>query len=483
MANSGLLERTTPEAQGIPSSAILDFIEALEQHTQPMDASHSLMLLRHDNVVAEGWWAPYGPTSPHWMYSFSKSFTSSAIGLAVEEGLLTVNDPVLKFFPDEAPADPSDNLKAMTVKHLLSMNTGHANEPTTTVFWGEDDNWPRAFLSLPVEKEPGTWFLYNTAATYMLSAIITKLTSQTLLDYLTPRLFEPLGIENPAWDVDPQGINLGGTGLHITTEDIARFGQMYLQKGVWNGQRILPEAWIEEATQATSDNSNQPSNPDWIQGYGYQFWRCQHGFYRGDGAHGQYCVVMEAQDAVLAMTSGVRDMQAVLDKVWEHLLPAMQAEPLPANPDAHSKLTEKLASLSLPMPQGTPTSPQAEATSGKLYTLETNDLNLKGVKLAFGDEGSTLTLVTPAGEQTVSVGYETWARSTAELREYGEEVIAASGAWTDDSTYTVYLSFYESEVGVIFTFHFEGDNLRMTYEPNVSWVSTDVQTIKGHTTN
>lgn len=480
MASSGFLKRTNPEAEGIPSSAVLDFVNAVEQHTHPLDALHGFMLLRHGNVVAEGWWAPYGPTSPHFLYSLSKSFTSSGIGLAVAEGLLTVDDPVLKFFPDEAPADPSDNLKAMTVKHLLSMNTGHQEDTTAAVFWEDDDNWPRVFLSLPVEHEPGTWFVYNTAATYMLSAIITKLTGQSLLDYLTPRLFEPLGIENPTWEVDPKGINLGGTGLHITTEDIARFGQMYLQKGLWNGQRILPEAWIEEATRATSDNSTNGTNPDWIQGYGYQFWRCQHGFYRGDGAFGQYCVVMDSQDAVLAINSGLRDMQAVLDNVWEHLLPAMQAESLPAAPDAHSKLTEKLASLSLPMPQGVPTSPQAEAASGKTYALEANNLNLHSVKFDFSDEGSTLTLCNGAGEQTVPVGYQTWAKGSADLRIFGEEVVAASGAWTDDSTFTVHQCFYETEVGAVFTFHFEGDDLQMSYEPNVDWESTDVQTIKGH---
>ncbi|MCA9883403.1 MAG: serine hydrolase [Anaerolineae bacterium] len=483
MASSNQLKRTRPEAEGIPSSAILDFINAVEQHTHPLDALHGFMLLRHGNVVAEGWWEPYGPRTPHWLYSLSKSFTSSAIGLAVSEGLLTVNDPVLKFFPDVAPENPSDNLKAMRVRHLLSMNTGHQEDTTSKVFWGEDDNWARAFLSLPVENEPGTWFVYNTAATYMLSAIITKLTGQPLLDYLTPRLFEPLGIENPAWDVDPQGINLGGTGLHITTEDITHFGQMYLQKGMWNGKRILTEEWIDEATRATSDNSNREAGPDWIQGYGYQFWRCRHNCYRGDGAFGQYCLIMPEQDAVVAINSGVRDLQAVLDKIWEHLLPAMQADALPDNPDAHDKLAKKLASLSLPMPQGEQTSPQAKAVDGKIYSMAPNDLKLKSVAMAFGDESSTLTIGTETGEQTVPIGYQTWHKGTAILREYGEEAVAASGAWTDANTYTVHLCFYESEVGPIFTFHYDGDDLQLGYEPNVSWMPTDVMTIMGHATD
>ena len=334
-------KRTSPEAEGLPSSAVLDFVQAVEQHVHPLDAVQGFLLLRHGNVAAEGWWAPYAPTSSHALYSLSKSFTSSAIGLAVGEGRLTLDDPVLKFFPEEAPSSPGENLKAMRVRHLLSMNTGHKEDTTAQVFGGhpgtgwlgprlrhrrnlagrlspaEGRDWPRVFLSLPVEYRPGTWFVYNTAATYMLSAIITRLTGESLLDYLRPRLFDPLGIENPVWESDPRGVNIGGSGLYIKPEEIARFGQMYLQKGMWQGQRILPEEWIAEATQAISDNSNTETNPDWTVGYGYQFWRCRHDAYRGDGAFGQYCIILPEQDAVLAMIGGVRDMQAVLEFLAE----------------------------------------------------------------------------------------------------------------------------------------------------------------------
>src|SRR4030095_10172429 len=208
MASATQLMRTTPEAEVIPPSAVLSFIRAVERHTHPLDAVQGFMLLRHGNVAAEGWWAPYGPETPHSLYSLSKSFTSTAIGLAIAEGRLTVDDLVLKFFPDEAPAKPSENLKAMRVRHLLSMNTGHKEDTTRPIFRGPDDNWVRAFLSLPVEYQPGTWVVYNTAAPYILSAINTKLTDESLLDYLRPRLIDPLGIENPRWETDPRGINL-----------------------------------------------------------------------------------------------------------------------------------------------------------------------------------------------------------------------------------------------------------------------------------
>jgi CubicO group peptidase (beta-lactamase class C family) len=480
MASGTPFKRSTPEAEGIPSSAILDFIRSVNQHTHPLDALHGFILLRHGNVAAEGWWTPYGPEIPHSLYSLSKSFTSTAIGLAVAEGRLTVDDPVLPFFPDDAPANPSDNLKSMRVRHLLSMNTGHHEDTTLHIFHGADDNWPRAFLSLPVEHHPGTWFVYNTTATYMLSAIITKLTGETLLDYLRPRLFAPLGIENPTWETDPRGISIGGSGLHITTEDIARFGQLYLQKGVWQGQRLVPEAWIAEATKTTSDNSNTQTNPDWTVGYGYQFWRCRHDCYRADGAFGQYCIVMPDQDAVLAINSGVRDLQAVLDKVWTHLLPAMRPAPLFANPDAHAELCDTLANLSLPLPKGQPSSPTAQHLSGKTYELEPNDLKLERVAIDFGNEGATLLLRDPRGEHRIEIGYATWLKGTTDLHGNRDQPVATSGAWTPDDTFEVRACFYEGEFCPVLRFNYTNDGLQLDIEPNVSWDPPTVTTITGH---
>ena len=313
----------------------------------------------------------------------------------------------------------------------------------------------------------------------MLSAIITKLTGLSLLDYLRPRLFDPLGIENPVWGTDPRGINIGGSGLHIKTEDIARFGQLYLQQGMWQGQRLLSEAWIAEATQATSDNSNTQTNPDWTVGYGYQFWRCRHDCYRGDGAFGQYCIVMPEQDAVLAINSGVRDMQAVLDKVWGYLLPAMQPAALPADMRAYGELCDKLAALSLPLPQGQPSSPGMGQWSGQTYPLESNPLKLKNVTLAFSDGHTTLIIADERGEHPLQVGYGAWLKGTTDIRGLGEEPVAACGAWTAEAVYEVRVCYYESEVGHVWRFHFTGDDLRLEVEPNVSWTSTAVTTIRG----
>lgn len=231
--NASDLLRATPESQGISSAAIREFVEAADEQVQSM---HSFMLVRHGKVVAEGWWAPEAADKPHILWSLSKSFTSTAVGLAVAEGKLDIDDKVLSFFPEDAPVEPSEKLKAMRVRDLLTMSTGHAAEP----WWSGDEVWTKRFFAEPVVHEPGSTFRYNTPATYMQSAIVQKVTGQTIVDYLTPRLFEPLGIQKPTWDKSPQGISIGGYGLYLKTEDIAKFGQLYLQKGTWNGKQLIP---------------------------------------------------------------------------------------------------------------------------------------------------------------------------------------------------------------------------------------------------
>ncbi len=183
----------------------------------------------------------------------------------------------------------------------------------------------------------------------MQSAIVQKVTGQTVLDYLQPRLFDPLGIDPPVWDTSPQGISIGGYGLYLRTEDIAKFGQLYLQQGLWNGKQLVPADWIAQATSKQVENDKAPSgrNPDWREGYGFQFWRCRHGAYRGDGKDGQFCIVLPKQDAVVAITAKTGNMQQQLDLVWEHLLPAFHDEPLPEHADELKRLQATLSNLKL----------------------------------------------------------------------------------------------------------------------------------------
>jgi hypothetical protein len=333
-----------------------------------------------------------------------------------------------------------------------------------------------------VAHKPGTFFVYNTPATYMQSAIVQKVTGMALLDYLRPRLFEPLGITPPAWDANPEGVSLGGFGLHLKTEDIARFGQLYLQKGRWNGAQILPEAWVEEATSRRMSNGSNPDS-DWDQGYGYQFWRCRHDVYRGDGAFGQYCIVMPDQDAVVAITSGVGDMQAVLNLVWEHLLGGMEASALPADSDAARRLKEKMASLELPPQAGSPTSPRAREVSGRVYLLPENDSRIEAVSLEAGEE-TRLVLRIDGREWPLTCGAGEWTRGGrlplgARHAEGANEPVAASGAWTGDDTYVAQVCFHETPFCATLELEFEGDVLLFDGRMNVGFGPTERPTLIG----
>jgi CubicO group peptidase (beta-lactamase class C family) len=466
------LPRGSPEAQGIDSSALLGFVEAADKQIESMN---SFMLLRHGYVVAEGWWAPYDARSPHSLYSLSKSFTSTAVGMAIAEGKLRLDDEVLKFFPDEAPAEPSNNLKAMRVSDLLRMSTGHQTEPPRTA----TQSWTKSFLAQPVPFKPGTHFLYNTSATYLLSAIVQKVTGQTLLDYLKPRLFEPLGIEKPTWETSPQGISAGGFGLSIRTEDIAKFGQLYLQKGKWQGKQLVPESWVDAASARQTSNGSNPKS-DWDQGYGYQFWRCRNGAYRGDGAFGQYCVVLPEQDAVIAITSGVKDMQAVLNLIWDKLMPAVKSAPLPANDEARTKLEQRLKGLSVRLPDG---SALAAKLSGKQYEFPANDRKLESIALEGDGKDGAVTLVTRFNgvEQRIVCGRGTWQKGRGSWGALAVQPLAASGAWTEDGTFTAKLCFYETPFIVTVRLKFAGDEVRSDVESNVGFGRTKQAQVVGKT--
>jgi CubicO group peptidase (beta-lactamase class C family) len=295
----------------------------------------SLMILKHGKVLYEGWYGDAAPDKPHAMHSVSKSFTATAVGMAVDEGLLKVTDKLVDFFPDNLPEDVSDNLKAVTVHDLLTMNCGQETEAR---FRNSDQDWVTCFLAHPFVHEPGTWYCYNSLGTYMLSAIVQKLTGEKVLDYLTPRLFEPLHIEIPQWDESPQGINAGGWGLQLKTEDMAKFGQLFLQKGVWNGKRLVSEAWVNEASKyqvpsvpagtrpdQAEERGLTPENCTFMLGYGYQMWRCPDNAYRADGARGQYIIIVPDSDAVIACTANSANLQAEQNLIYEHLFPALAA--------------------------------------------------------------------------------------------------------------------------------------------------------------
>jgi hypothetical protein len=311
----------------------------------------------------------------------------------------------------------------------------------------------------------------------MLSEILQQVTGVTTASYLQTRLFEPLGIDKPLWLTTPQGVSTGGYGLSLKTEDVAKFGQLYLQRGQWEGRQLVPAQWVAEASSRQVANGSDPDS-DWHQGYGYQFWRSRHNSYRGDGAFGQYCIVMPDQDVVIAITSGVADMQAVMDIVFAMLLPAMRAAPLPGDPGAHSMLTKRLAGLSVRPVAGQATSSIATQVAGNRYHFEPNELGLESV--SFANEGTEMSIGTrtASGRARVTVPTDGWAHSRSSFAfgleatpglTRGPHAIAANGAWPADDTFAAKLVLFETPFYTSLKFRFDGDQLHLHVSPHVGF--------------
>jgi len=428
------------------------------------------------------------------MYSCSKSFTATAVGFAVNEKLLSLSDKVISFFPDQLPDTISDNLKALTVKDVLSMSDGQDPDPTFTVA-SRDTNWVKSFLTVPILYKPGSTFLYNSLGTYMLSAIVQKVTGQKIIDYLTPRLFTPLGITGMDWEVDPKGINTGGWGLRIKTEDMAKFGQLFLQKGKWNGKQVLPESWVKEAStlkivQHPEYSKAKRDSSDWEQGYCYQMWRCRHNAYRGDGAYGQFIIVLPEEDAVIAITAETLDMQTELNLVWDYLLPAFHKGALQENAKASAKLQQQLARLALPVPAKNNIA-AAVSNFSKTFSIESNANHVQSIAFSFNNGVCEVKIGTDTAVHQLSFAAGNW--QLGETPRHGPSLVEAAkasfvslpafkiaGAYTfkDEHTIELTLRYIESPHTERMTCHIDGDTINITVAKSLDFGSK-VTELKG----
>jgi CubicO group peptidase (beta-lactamase class C family) len=409
-----------PSAQGVDARGITAFLDAIEAR-EDVDP-HGVMILRHGRVVAQGWWAPFGPDRVQLLYSLSKTFTASALGFAVAEGLIGLDDLVVDHFPEFADDLPARS-RTIRVRHLAAMASGHRQEMADIALETDPAEPVRGFLLHEPEEEPGIWFQYNQPCTYTIAAIIQKHAGTTLVEYLRPRLLDPLGIRPVGWQEYPAGRNLGYSGLHATTDAVARLGQLYLQDGVWEGQQLLPEGWAATVREKRVENPREPE-VDWRQGYGFQVWMSRHG-YRGDGAFGQFCVVLPEQDAVVAITSAELDMQAVLNLVWEHLLPAF-AEKSAASEADEAALADRLAALALPVPERSGERP-SEDVDGEYVPAQ--DAVEQPAPASVTLEGDGLRLADGTGTLTVPIGRPGW---TTVDEDGSVAPVAVASGWSDD---------------------------------------------------
>ncbi|MBW7573090.1 serine hydrolase domain-containing protein [Caproiciproducens faecalis] len=342
----GGIPASTPENEGIPSEYIEQFFEELSD--SPDVRPHSVMLLRHGKLIAQGSFKPYSPAYPHMMFSLSKSITGMAVGIAIEEGLLSLDEKIIDIFPEKGVMFRSPRINNITVRHLLNMTSGiKFNEAGSFV----EKDWVRAYLLSDCVFEPGSEFSYNSMNSYLLSAIVRKKSGMGLVEYLTPRLFAPLGIEDVDWETCPLGIEKGGWGLFLHIADMAKLGQLYLQGGRWEveGQmkQLIPEEWIRESTrvQTPPRESGRPV------GYGYQVWDFRASdAYQYNGVFGQYVIVLPKHDMVVAITSGSQNLFSdgsteLVEKYFGDDAEKIFDRPLPRNIRALRSLKDRLDSL------------------------------------------------------------------------------------------------------------------------------------------
>lgn len=468
----------TPESQGVDSQGLIDFFAAVEKSDLEF---HSIMINRNGKTILEAWWEPFRKEYIHTLYSLSKSFTSTAIGMLHDDGKLSVEDKVISFFPDKTPGTVSDHLAAMSVHDLLTMHTGHTEGTMGHMRSSADGDWVRAFLALEVPKEPGTHFFYNTGATYILSAIVQKLSGQKTLDFLQGRLLKPLGIVGADWEECPQGINVGGYGLRVRTQDILNFGQLYLQKGEWQGKQLVSSEWIREATKKQVDS--QDNDSDWGQGYGYQFWRCKPtgGVYRGDGAYGQYCIVVPQKRTVIAITSETKDMGASMQLVWDHILPAIDyaGEPINTSTGRAEKLQEISGVLKLPLNTKSVVNNLQKQLHGKTYEFVENNYGVERVSFAFNQKLCDAVFTDNGQAITVRSGLQSW--KTSGIQKPGDSLFAIPGRtpmptrisshyhWEDKNTMVMTLKYVENLHHDVFIFKFIENQLHLTFDNSLSY--------------
>ncbi|MYW62572.1 serine hydrolase [Streptomyces sp. SID8379] len=394
-------------------AALLDRLEARSVEC------HSLMVVRHGHVVAEGWWAPYSAERPHLLYSLTKSFTSVAVGFAIADGLLSLDDRVVDVLPDHVPADISEQGSRVTVHHLLSMTVGHHSDSLAEAWEREPGDLVKGFLGLPFATVEGTRHTYDNSTTFVLARMVERVTGRGLPEFLDERLFKPMGIDHAEWDRVAGGAAFGFHGLHLTTEAVAAFGELLLRGGMWGERRLVPREWVELATGRQVDCvpfKDGTNDADFSCGYGYQFWMSRHG-YHGHGSFGQQCVVVPSHDLVVAVTAQ-GESQEVFDALWECLLPGLDETGCARDDEV---LADRLQRLSLAPVQGS-AGPEG-AVEAKL------DASAEGSALP---DGTTVVvdpvdggwLVRFGSLLDVEIGHGDWRESSP----LGRPVVAA-GAW------------------------------------------------------
>ncbi len=453
---------STPEEQGMDSQVLLRMFETIQAEKVPI---HSVLLIRNGYLVCEAYLQPFHRDTRHDLFSATKSFTSILTGIAIAEGKIKgVDQKIADIFPELTMPENDLNVEDSTLKNILTMTAGHTTDSVDAVYGNR--NWAQTFYSLPFSTKPGTRFLYDSGASHLLAAVLQKTTGQDVEAYAREKLFEPLGIRGYAWEKSHEGIHTGGWGLRITPMDMAKFGYMVLNKGVWNGSQIVPVKWVETATRKHIESYRDENRGD---DYGYQFWMNPFGGFRADGFAGQFVYILPEYDMVAVFTSGINytEKYQPVTLMSDFVLPSAKSkEALPINAKANEALASCLKELENPTPKVMPPLPEtASRISGKTYGV---NAFISNFSLVF-DSSDTCTLnIGQQGKRiSLPVGLDSVYR-ISNVKQVGTLVwyppyqgVALKGRWEGDNTFIIDWQYVEEPYHEEYKFTFEGDTATM----------------------
>lgn len=459
------LPRTSPEAVGLKSEQVSAFFDSLLAH--PKTEIHSAIVMRHGKVVGEMYPAPFRPEYKHTQFSCSKTFVAVAVGIAISEKRLRLSDRLVTFFPDQLPQIVSWRLASITVEDLLTMRSGFTVD---TKMRTRSRQWIRDYLAHPMNADPGKRFQYDSIDTYLLSAIVQKVTGMTVLAYLQQKVFTPLNIRDVKWELSPEGIVTGGWGLYIQPESLAKFGQLLLQRGQWQGRQLIPATWVDAMMSRHVVNNKGDD-------YGYQMWSCDYpGTMRADGAYGQFIIIVPGKDVVVVINQcTLGDGRKERAYVWRTLFAGMQEAPLPAS-EAYQQLRER--SYSLPLIADGQISHELLADyTGHTFLLNRNPLGWRD--LCFYTD-SLIEITDTAGRTArIEMGFQQWKTSAVNAYPLNARYkvqnqfstirppfrIGACYAWFDNELQAK-LHYADWMASVQLRMRFSGDTIRIEAKEN-----------------
>lgn len=412
------IEKIAPTSVGIEPKQMMLMYDSLMN--SDLTEIHHVVVMVDGKIAGELHPKPFRAEDRHTLYSVSKTFTAVAVGLAIDDGLLSVEDNLAKFFPEYIKDEVDPRLRDIKIKDMLTMRSGFKTESWMR---NSKQHWVEYYLSRPLVAEPGTRYSYDSIETYLLAAVVQKVTGKTVLELLNERIFHPMGVTDVEWELCPDGIITGGWGIYLSAHSQALFGQLLLQQGEWNGKQLVSKQWVKEMmTVHVVREAND---------YGYQIWLCEYpGAWRADGAFGQYIIIVPQKNMVVVLNQCSRSKGfPERSNIWHTVVKNCLNCAVDAKPAELQALKDYEETAQLPVLQGDSINALSKKVAGKTFVLDKNKLGWKSVKFDF-EKGKVVLNVVDSEDKTskIDLGYKKWL--TSQLAGYPHYSITAQNRFS-----------------------------------------------------